>query len=359
MAERRGRQRRPARYISAGICLAVVMALAGFVAASGAPEPDVPKTTPDRLIASVAEALVARTPLSGWVVTHVDLGLPAIPQGPAGEGPLSFAGDHRLRVWQSPMGLRVSDVLPVGERALIVGPDGAWTWDSESFSARRLAGPAITEATSALGGPLGPLDPVALARKSLRQISSSTSVYLGSPVRVAGRDVYVLNLRPRSEATLVERVAVSVDERTRLPLAVEVFGEGQSRPSISARFESVSYEPVPPALFEFSPPPGAKIRRSSHRLGDGEGSRGGHRAFEAEEAKVFGAGWASVVAIPLPQASAPQQDGRDQAGLPSPDALTPFSGPLFSADIVEAGSGKWLLIGAVPLERLERAGSRL
>ena len=133
------------------------MALAGFVAASGAPEPDVPKTTPDRLIASVAEALVARTPLSGWVVTHVDLGLPAIPQGPAGEGPLSLAGDHRLRVWQSPMGLRVSDVLPVGERALIVGPDGAWTWDSESFSARRLAGPAITEATSALGGPLGPL----------------------------------------------------------------------------------------------------------------------------------------------------------------------------------------------------------
>ena len=74
---------------------------------------------------------------------------------------------------------------------------------------------------------------------------------------------------------------------------------------------------------------------------------------------MFGAGWASVVAIPLPQASAPQQGGRDQAGLPSPDALTPFSGPLFSADIVEAGSGKWLLIGAVPLERLERAGSRL
>jgi hypothetical protein len=360
MAERRGWQRRPARYVAAGVCLATVMALAGFVAASGAPEPDVPKTTPHRLVASVAEALVARRPLSGWVVTYLDLGLPAIPQAPSGEGALSFAGDHRLRVWQSPVGLRVTDVLPLGERALIVGPNGAWTWDSESFSARRLAGPAVTSAMEDLGGLLNLLDPVALARTALRQVSSSTKVDLAPPARVAGRDAYVLVLRPRSEATLVDRVAVSIDERTRLPLAVEVFGDGRARPSISARFESVSYEPVPRALFEFSPPPEATIRRSSHHYGPGEGPPGRDRAFWPEDARVFGAGWASVLAIPLPDASSAAELGRqDPTGLPSPEALTPFSGPLFSADIVEVSSRRWLLVGAVPLERLERAGSRI
>ncbi len=367
MAEHRERRRRPAGYAAAGVCLAAVMALAAFVAASGAPEPEVPKTTPLRLVTSAAEALVGRRPLSGSVVTHVDLGLPGIPQSPSGGGPLSFAGDHRLRVWRSPAGLRVADVLPLGERALIVGPNGAWTWDSESFSARRLAGPAVTNTTQDLGGLLSLLDPVALARTALRQVSTSSEVDLAPPERVAGRDAYVLILRPRAEATLVDRVAISIDERTRLPLAVEVFGDGRARPPLSARFETVSYEPVPRARFEFSPPPGATVRKGSDHSGSDGGPPGRRHAFGAfgasgafGEARVLGAGWASVLAIPLPAgSSAAEPGGQDPAGLPPPEALTPFSGPLFSADIVEASSGRWLLIGAVPLERLERAGSRL
>lgn len=357
MGERQVRGRLPARYVAVGVGLAAVIALAGFVAASGPPEPDVPKTTPRRLVAAVAEALAARRPLSGWVATHVDLGLPALPQG-ASEGPLSFAGDHRLRVWQSPAGLRIADVLPLSERVLVVGPSGAWTWDSESFRARRLADPVVTSAAQDLGGMLSQLDPTALAGYSLRLVSPSTEVGLGSPARVAGRDAHVLILRPRSDATLVDRVAVSIDERTRVPLAVEVFGSGLTRPSLSAEFESVSYKPVAREMFEFSPPPGAIVEKSSGHARSGQRHPPHSGAFRWGQARVFGSGWASVLAIPLPT-SPSDEPGESSKQLPLPASVTPFSGPLFSADIVEASSRRWLLVGAVPPERLQRARSRL
>jgi hypothetical protein len=239
-----------------------------------------------------------------------------------------------------------------------VGPGGAWTWDSESFSARRLAGPAVTSAAQDLGGMLSQLDPTALARSSLRLVSNSTEVGLGSPARVAGRDAHVLILRPRSDATLIDRVAVSIDERTHVPLAVEVFGAGLTRPSLSAGFESVSYQPVAREMFEFSPPPGAIVEKCSGHTRSGQGHPPPGGAFRGGEARVFGSGWASVLAIPLPVSSS-DEPGRWSKELPLPESVTPFSGPLFSADLVEASSRRWLLVGAVPPERLQRVRSRL
>ena len=368
MVENSGKEGRRNRLAAVAAGFTIVIVFVGLVAGASPPEPRLAPTTPRRLVSSAAEALLGRETVSGWVETRVDLGLPDVAEASSGGGPLSFAGDHRLRVWHSPRGLRITDVLPLAERSLVVGPDGAWTWDSEAFTARRLAGGEITEAAGGLGGLLGVLDPTALARASLKAISSTTSVKLGSATTVAGRAAYVLVLEPRSQATLVDRVEIAIDGDARVPLAFEVYGDGLSRPSISARFESVSFERIPESIFEFSPPPGAEVetgppgwahgdergRSQDHFGGPRKPHEGRRSGFDG--AKVFGTGWASVVAFPLPDKESSDRAG---GGLPSLEAFTPFSGPLFTADLVETSSQRWLVVGAVPLEKLQSVGGRL
>jgi hypothetical protein len=346
----------PRRYIVAGFGLALVIALTGLVTAASRPDPVLPKTSPRRLVASVASALLERRPVSGSVSTHLDLGISGIAPLPESSGLSALLGDQRLRVWSSPHGLRVTQILPFGERSLIVGPKGVWTWDSESFSAHRLAGPEGAEAARKITGWLSFLDPAEIARAGLEGLTDTTEVSLGSPRQVAGRDAYTLHLQPRSDATLVKRITVSIDARTRVPLAVEVLGAAGGRPPIFARFDSVSFDPIPRSTFTFSPPPGATVEEGwDHDRQRGRGSHpGGFDLDRDGRPRIFGRGWTSVVAIPLPEEAA-----RALARNPVLKALTPYSGPLLSADIVEAGARKWLVYGAVPLRRVERVGSRL
>src|SRR5437870_10990241 len=132
----------PARVASAaGIMLLVVgMAVAATRAASSTPS--LPAVPPDRLVASALRALENPGPVSGYVRTHVDLGIPSLPdEGPAGTastGPAGLlsvlTGDHRLRVWRSDDGIRISDLLVGSERSVFVTRSDAWAWDFGTFT---------------------------------------------------------------------------------------------------------------------------------------------------------------------------------------------------------------------------------
>ena len=69
-------------------------------------------------------------------------------------------------------------------------------------------------------------DPLTLARRALAAASPTTSVGMGTAVRVAGRAAYVLVLTPKDATTLVGRVEVAVDATTHVPLATAVFAKG-------------------------------------------------------------------------------------------------------------------------------------
>jgi outer membrane lipoprotein-sorting protein len=326
--------------------------------------PGLPATTPSRLIASALSALARPRPVSGQVLARIDLGLPSLPQAgpqPTGAAGLiaALSGEQRIRVWASADGLRVDEMLPLAERALYVTRQGAWAWDSSSFTATHLADfpTGVPSVPAALGQQaeasqlLELTDPSALARTALAAISPTTAVSMGPPARVAGRACYVVALTPRQPDTLVGRVDVAIDAATRLPIRVEVFAKAARSPAVSVAFSSLSLAPIDPAVYRFAPPPGATVTRPSGPEPEHGVSGTTDAASNLDGAvRVFGTGWSSVVAVKVP----PAPMGRDLGDGVTLRELLPFSGPLFSARLVTRGDHDWLLVGAVPQTVLAR-----
>jgi outer membrane lipoprotein-sorting protein len=285
----------------------------------------------------------------------VDLGLPDIPTSMGGgpSGVESVIGDQRFKVWSSPDGLRVSQLLPFAERVFVGSPTDVWTWNSDqdlavhtSVDASR-RGAISRNLTSALG------DPAQLASELLRATSGVADVSVSAPQDVAGRATYTLRLTPTSSpgsaATKIGRVDVSIDAETRLPLRVQVFARGSASPAIEAGFSSVDFGPIDPSMFTFTPPPGATVKQAALAPpSDGGTSDGaGDHPSGADQPRLLGNGFGTVVAVPV---SNPPQEL---------DSILPFEGPLGSAELVRAGGTTWLLAGAVGLQDLNAASTKL
>src|SRR5207245_383935 len=102
------------------------------VAAQGSSAVRLPPIATERLIASTLRAIADGRPISGHVSAHVDLGLPSLPTeslpnslGGAAQFLTSLSGNHRLRVWRSADGLRVTELLSMSERSLYVNRSAA------------------------------------------------------------------------------------------------------------------------------------------------------------------------------------------------------------------------------------------
>jgi hypothetical protein len=348
-----------------GVLLLVGAGLVVGVTA-GASAPSLPSVAPERLLGSAIRAVASHRPVSGRLLAHVDLGLPSLPdEGPrasnGGLGALfeAISGDHRVRVWRSADGLRIAELLSAAEVSLTVsreaGRADAWAWDSRSFTAIHL-GPS--PAPPAPPSPAALLDPFALARQLLASVGPSTRVGLGGTARVAGRNAYVLRIEPRTSATLIGRIDVSIDAATRIPLRVAVFARGAGSPALSLGFVSVSFDPIDRAIYRFVPPPGAtvtdvgRVAAPAERAG-AEGSGRGEGL--GEHVRILRSDWTTVLAYRLPNSAvvADQGEATDLRGL------LPFSGPLFSARLVDRGDHAWLLLGAVPQSGLIAAAPGL
>jgi hypothetical protein len=134
--------------------------------------------------------------------------------------------------------------------------------------------------------------------------------------------VYALVLAPRSAASTVGDVVVSVDSATGVPLAVRIDARGTSTPAVELRFTAVSFNRPAASTFAFTPPPGATVTevrdatkllplgrtgpRHKRRLPPGPSADRATRvtpkfapapAPSAMQAKVVGTGWESVAII--------------------------------------------------------------
>jgi hypothetical protein len=374
--------------VSAALLIGAGVALAGR--ASSAPK--LPPVTAQELVASAIRATRVQPAISGRVGTHIDLGLPQLPNIGPDEltGPASVlqyvSGDHDLRVWSSSRGLRVADLLPAAERSITVTPANLWAWDSASFTAYHLAFPTPQSGAAgirpragspqAVQGLAGMLSPTTLAERALAGLSPTTSVTVATNAWVAGRPTYTLVLQPRTDTTLIGRIEMGIDSATRLPISIAVFARGAASPAVSATFTSVSFAPIDPSTFRFVPPNGARVvelpaqghpmlpfaaalpmaggpetAAPSSRMASE--SAGMHRDL-GEYVRVFGFGWATVTAYRVPPLAELQNASGFDIG-----ALLPFNGTLFSARLVDRGDHSWLLVGAVPQSSLERVAPRL
>jgi hypothetical protein len=346
--------------LAATIAPVVLVAAVALTAAGASTAPDLAPIPADRLIATSLTALADPSlSMSGTVETHVDLGIPQLPGALADPaGPLGLLlSDQTFRVWRSPDGVRVAQLLPAAERDAVLTHSDIWFWDSARFAAWHGTLP---------GDPLpipSPADVEAIVSQLLPRLQPYAGLTTSTPVEIANRRAYVLRLTPAtSPDTLVDRVEFAIDAATRVPLRVEIFAKGTAEPVVVAGYTDVSFAPVDPAIFDFSPPAGAPVHELDgaddddgdlHDLFNGGGSFGEGASHDAAvvpgepEVRWFGAGFDVIVAVPV------QSVPKDLA------PFFPYGGPIASADVVERGDHAWIVAGLVRPDALAKVEPKL
>ncbi|MDQ3766230.1 MAG: hypothetical protein M3346_02675 [Actinomycetota bacterium] len=255
------------------IALVLAGALSG-VAGQALSAPTLPPFEPSTLLVSMSRSLADPPPISGDFHTHLDLGLPALPELEGAGGSLSDlpAGDRELRIWLSDDGARISELRATSERAFISDGTQTWTWDSEEMAARHYRIPGWMEKQNRYPR-LAPQDERLLrnwvmglptydifsAARDLLAEFEGTEVTVTEPQTVAGRDAYILVVTPGDPGTLIGRFELAIDAEMKVPLRIEVYPHRATAPAISAGFSDVSFEAIDPSMFEFEAPPGVRV----------------------------------------------------------------------------------------------------
>jgi outer membrane lipoprotein-sorting protein len=335
--------------------IAVAVVIGGTIAGNAkTPPPSLAPLSAEQLLTNLVTTAETSTPpsFSGDASSSINLGLPQIPAGlggAPGNGLIDLlTGDQTYKVWHSPDGVRIANLLPAGERDLVANKTDAWFWDSRTQTAKHLTYDltAMRAAAKAQQQTGSPPDPSTLATTIVRRLAPYAGLSVSSTQWVAGQPTYTLVLTPTTSTTLVGSVRVALDANNWVPLQLEVFAKGSDTAAIRAGFTSISFGPVDPSTFDFAPPAGAHVTTTALPTG------GMHRADDnpVQDAAplIFGAGFDTVVAFPL-TSPLPQEAS----------ALLPYSGPLASVIVADTSSGTWVLAGAVPVSELQATVPKL
>jgi hypothetical protein len=338
------------------IAAALTVAAIGVANVRADPAPHLPPIGGDELLASSLAALARPFTISGEVTTRFDLGIPQIPSsvsGGAGGGVMGaialVTGDQRYKVWRSSDGVRVAHLLAFSEQDLVASASDAWFWDSSDMSAVHFGVPGMNlwqAAPPAMA--VRDADVLEFTRRALEAVAPYANVSVDTASLVAGRPAYSLVLTPTSTLTLIDRIEVAIDAETRLPLRFQVFARGSESAAIEAGFTSVSFDPIDPSMFSFTPPPGTIVRQAADVIAQARASVDGAGTPPVSDPQVFGRGFDVRVALRLDSALP------DGAG-----ALLPYAGPLLSAITVVRNGQTWLLVGPVSVATLEKDAASL
>jgi outer membrane lipoprotein-sorting protein len=276
---------------------------------TAAADPNLPPRSAAELLVDLQTARLDG--LSGTVVQRADLGLPSLPvQDGNQSSDLSslVAGKHTLRVWYAgPDQARIALLGRLGESDIILNKQDVWIWNSQdnTYAHQRLSG---SEREKARSNRL-PLTPQQAADAALAAIDPSTVVSTAGSARVAGRDAYEMVLAPRDNASLVGQLRFAIDAEEHVPLRVQVYAKGATKPAFEVQFTEIDFDRPDAAQFTFTPPPGAKEERIDKLTLPAAGAVG------PAGGKVVGSGWTSVLVgrAPTQVAGAPSQGQFDGA----------------------------------------------
>jgi outer membrane lipoprotein-sorting protein len=307
-----------------------------------------PPRTAEELLVDLQQA--EPTPVSGTVATRAELGLPSLPMGLAGSGPLALATeDQTLRLWaDGPERQRLAVIEDRSETTIVRNGTVAWVWSSADATADRYDLPDGAEQHDLDPADLPPevtlpSTPQEAAQMALTALDPTTEVTTTGVARVAGRDAYELVLTPRDPETLVARVTIAVDAQTSVPLRVRAFSTRTADPALEVGFTSVDFARPDPSLFEFVPPDGATVTEhpvpSAKELDSDEAAALRDAAAGAPEPTVVGEGWSAVVIADLPVDGL--ADLAESGMRAEPDGADPATTALALLEALPASSGDW------------------
>ncbi|MGH3621897.1 MAG: LolA family protein [Sciscionella sp.] len=289
--------------------VAGVVGLVLLSAPAGAGQaPSLPRTTPETLVSSVLDAKPAA--FAGTVEVDNELGLPALPNLPQlGDGKSDF------RVWSDGAGRsRVALPSQDAERTLVDDGRTLWAWNSADRTVTKIDAGAREHQQGKRDEAL--TDPGSMAKQLVTAVRRSSDVGVDGTASVAGRDAYQLVLTPKpTERTLLRQVRVAVDDKLRMPLAVDVYTNGSAQPALHVGYSNLDVGAQQPSLFRFSPPAGTKVTEP----------RAEQRTSRVPDVRAVGSGWDTVLIGTLPEdmltPGTAQPDAAEQGGTADPMAL--------------------------------------
>jgi hypothetical protein len=140
-----------------------------------------------------------------------------------------------MRVWQaSPSHWRVDTLSDAGEDDVYQAGQEEYTWDSGEQLLTAILGAQPVRLPRAAD-----LVPSALAVRIIQEVGPDARLSLLPPQRVAGQSAAGLAITPASPESTIGRVDIWAEPGTGLPLQVDVFGHGSTRPALETQFLEV------------------------------------------------------------------------------------------------------------------------
>lgn len=270
--------------ILAATALVVVALVIGIVSVAGAGSSTaLPTVSSEELMAKMAQSDLRSQSVSGEVSWNNALfGNLEMPTGMAhmpAQSPLLSSGSGRL--WASEAGMRVESQGGGGDQVAAVSKASrtAWTYESATRTAQRfvMTGEPVAMPSPSAAATLAP----AAISTYLQRLAPFATVEVGGQITVAGREAYTLRMTPVAQDTALGVVQAAIDGETMMPLQLEVFAKSGGEAVLRFGFDSISYEAVDAALFEFAAPDGAKVTTENidpAKMHDRAGAKAGHSA---------------------------------------------------------------------------------
>jgi outer membrane lipoprotein-sorting protein len=111
---------------------------------------------------------------------------------------------------------------------------------------------------------------LAKIEEAISHLSQHATVSGAMPTNIAGRPAYTVRVSPKEGGSLLGGAELSWDADNGVPLRAALYSSSSSSPVIELAATEISYGPVESSVFEFSPPPGAKVEEGSLAPSSGE-----------------------------------------------------------------------------------------
>ncbi len=135
-----------------------------------------------------------------------------------------------------------------------------YTPPQESDTHPPAAGSGSTSSSDTLGTiTLYKIPTVAKIEEALSHLSKHANVSGATPTDVAGQAAYTVRVAPKESGSLLAGAELSWDAVHGVPLRAAIYSTESAAPVLELAATSISYGPVEPSVFEFTPPANAKV----------------------------------------------------------------------------------------------------
>lgn len=248
------------------VCVAVIAVGASATAialalGSGPTPPAKPlaQAAHDALTAPPVEGVSASVKLTNKLVEGADLASGGGEAGQLSQSPLLSGASGRL--WIAKDGrVRLELQAEKGDTQVLYDGKTVTLYDASTNTLYRYTPPADTRHTQ-MTGPTKDHEPPSVAKieEGIAKLSKHADVSGATPTDVAGQPAYTVRVSPKEGGSLLGGAELSWDAVHGVPLRAALYSSTSSSPVIELAASEISYGPVASSVFEFTPPPGAKV----------------------------------------------------------------------------------------------------